>query len=90
MSVLAAEEPSGVAIDETRREPAPEPEPPPNVVRKKEFRAERLTIRQAIMQMNLLNNVFLVFVNADTGQINVVYQRDDGTYGLIEAESQRG
>jgi len=90
LSAIAKEEPSDAGIDGASREEAPEPESMPNVVRKKEFRAERLTVQQAIMQMNLLDNVFLVFVNAGTGQINVVYHRDDGTYGLIEAESQEG
>ena len=36
------------------------------------------------MQMNLLNNDFLVFTNASTHEVNVVYRRGDGTYGLIE------
>lgn len=56
----------------------------PKVVREKEFRAERLQVRQAIMQMNLLHKSFLVFTNSDTGDINVVYRLDTGEYGLIE------
>lgn len=88
MSVIVGEEGGAADIDDARRDAAPEPEEMPNVVRKKELRAERLSVQQAIMQMNLLNNVFLVFVNADTGQVNVVYHRDDGSYGLIEAETQ--
>ncbi len=36
------------------------------------------------MQMNLLNNDFLVFTNAASHEVNVVYRRGDGTYGLIE------
>ena len=36
------------------------------------------------MRMNLLNERFLCFNNLETHQVNVVYQRDDGMYGLIE------
>ena len=36
------------------------------------------------MQMNLLGNDFLVFTNASSHEVNVVYRRGDGTYGLIE------
>jgi putative sigma-54 modulation protein len=88
MSVIAGEGPSEAAVNEATRETEPEPDVIPNIVHKKEFKAERLSVQQAIMQMNLLNNVFLVFVNADTGQVNVVYHRDDGSYGLIEADTQ--
>jgi putative sigma-54 modulation protein len=56
----------------------------PQVIREKEFKAERLEVQQAIMQMNLLHKSFLVFTNVSTGDINVVYQLDDGNYGLIE------
>ncbi len=54
------------------------------IVRAKEFRAERLDVDGAIMQMNLMHKSFLVFTNTETGDINVVYQLDDGNYGLIE------
>lgn len=56
----------------------------PKVMREKEFRAERLDVQQAIMQMNLMHKSFLVFTNTGTGDINVVYQLEDGNYGLIE------
>jgi len=36
------------------------------------------------MQMNLLSHDFFVFTNADTEEINVLYRRKDGNYGLIE------
>jgi putative sigma-54 modulation protein len=56
----------------------------PRVIRAKEFKAGRLEVQQAIMQMNLMHKSFLVFTNTNTGDINVVYQLDDGNYGLIE------
>lgn len=38
------------------------------------------------MQMDLIGHNFFVFANADTGQINVVYRRKHGGYGLLEPE----
>ncbi len=58
---------------------------PVKVLRVSEIETERLSVDQAIMQMNLLYKTFYVFTNADSGAVNVVYQRDDDTYGLIEA-----
>lgn len=56
----------------------------PNVIKKSKFWAKPMTVKEAVMQMNLLNNDFLVFTNASTHEVNVVYRRGDGTYGLIE------
>jgi putative sigma-54 modulation protein len=53
------------------------------IVREKEFRAERLTVQEAIMQLNLAHKQFLVFTNAETSDINVVYRLEDD-YALIE------
>jgi putative sigma-54 modulation protein len=39
---------------------------------------------EAIMQMNLLGHNFFVFFNARSEEVNVVYKRKDGNYGLIE------
>jgi putative sigma-54 modulation protein len=38
------------------------------------------------MQMNLINHDFYVFINAESEDVNVVYRRKDGHYGLIEPE----
>jgi len=43
-------------------------------------------VEEATMQLDLVNDDFLVFSNADTQQINVIYARSDGTYGLIEPQ----
>ena len=67
----------------TERE-APKEAPPPHVMRTSKFFARPLTVNEAVMQMNLLQNTFLVFRNIQTHQVNVVYKRDDGNYGLIE------
>ena len=39
---------------------------------------------EAIMQMELVEHTFYMFQNADTGDINVVYKRKEGSYGLLE------
>ena len=41
---------------------------------------------EACVQMELLGHNFYVFLNADTEEVNVVYKRKGGTYGLIEPE----
>lgn len=66
--------------------PRPDDGAGPKVVRSREFRAERLTVDQAAMQMNLLHKSFYVFTNAATGDINVIYRIDTGEYGLIETQ----
>jgi putative sigma-54 modulation protein len=40
------------------------------------------------MQMDLIENDFLVFQNSRSREVNVIYRRDDGNYGLIEAKSR--
>ena len=54
------------------------------IVRTKSFSVKPLDVEEAILQMNLLDHEFFMFVNADTGDINVVYRRQDGDYGLLE------
>ncbi|HXU68132.1 MAG TPA: ribosome-associated translation inhibitor RaiA [Polyangia bacterium] len=56
----------------------------PEIIKKSKFFAKPLSPNEAVMQMNLLNNDFLVFTNASSHEVNVVYRRGDGTYGLIE------
>jgi putative sigma-54 modulation protein len=41
-------------------------------------------VEEAVLQLELLDHDFYVFTSADTGDINVVYRRRDGNYGLIE------
>jgi putative sigma-54 modulation protein len=62
--------------------------PPPKVIKTREFLAKPMSVDDAIMQMDLINNDFLVFQNATSSEINVIYRRKDGTFGLIEAATQ--
>jgi putative sigma-54 modulation protein len=41
-------------------------------------------VEEAILQMDMLGHSFFVFTNTESGQVNVVYKRQDGKYGLIE------
>jgi putative sigma-54 modulation protein len=56
------------------------------VVRTKKFAIKPMDIDEAVLQMDLLGHSFFVFKNADTNEVNVVYKRKDGNYGLIEPE----
>jgi putative sigma-54 modulation protein len=46
--------------------------------------AKPMHVEEAIMQLDLMDDEFLAFSNAETNEVNVVYIRDDGTYGLVE------
>lgn len=50
----------------------------------KKFAIKPMSVEEAAMQMDLLGHDFFVFTNANTEQVNVVYKRKDGNYGLIE------
>jgi len=56
------------------------------IVRSKKFAIKPMTVEEAILQMNLVGHAFFMFSNADTDQVNVVYKRKNGDYGLIEPE----
>jgi len=55
-----------------------------SVVRSKHFPVKPMDVDEAILQMNLLGHQFYMFRNSDTREINVVYRRHDGNYGLLE------
>ena len=57
------------------------------IVKRKKFVVKPMDVQEAIMQMNLLNHDFFVFRDADTEEVNVVYRRADGKYGLIESDN---
>ncbi len=56
----------------------------PTVVRTKRFALKPMTPDEAAQQMELLHHDFFVFRNSETEEVNVVYKREDGNYGLIE------
>jgi putative sigma-54 modulation protein len=54
------------------------------VVRTKRHTLKPMDVEEAILQMNMVGHSFYVFANAESKQVNVVYRRNDGRYGLIE------
>jgi putative sigma-54 modulation protein len=77
----SAFEPENFMIDENIEE-----ENEFKIVRSKKFAIKPMNVEEAILQMNLLGHEFFMFSNADTEEVNVVYRRKDGNYGLIEPE----
>ena len=59
----------------------------PQIIKTKQINAKPMDVDEAVMQMDLANSEFLVFTNAMTRSINVIYRRKDGNYGLIEPEN---
>ena len=63
--------------------------PEPKVIKSTELSAKPMSVDEAIMQMNLIERDFLVFQNDQSQDINVIYRRTDGNFGLIEAKASR-
>ncbi len=59
-------------------------EPPGPIVRRKKHDLKPMSPDEARLQLDLLQHEFYVFRNADSGDVNVIYKRKDGDYGLIE------
>ena len=62
----------------------PKEEPKEKIVRRKSFDLRPMHEEEAILQMELLNHNFFVFLNEETSNVEVLYKRKDGDYGLIE------
>lgn len=58
----------------------------PTITRRKSFVITPMDAEEAVLQMELLNHSFHLFINDETGKVNLVYKRRDGDYGLIEPE----
>jgi putative sigma-54 modulation protein len=59
----------------------------PKIVRSKRFPLKPMNPEEACKHMDLLGHDFYMFINSDTDEVNTVYHRRDGNYGLIEPES---
>jgi putative sigma-54 modulation protein len=57
---------------------------PTRLVRTKRFPVQSMSPDEAANQMELLGHQFFLFINADSGELNVVYLRKDNNYGLIQ------
>lgn len=56
----------------------------PGIVKAKKFPLKPMSVFEASLQIDLLQHDFYVFKNSDTDEVNVIYKRKDGNYGLIE------
>ena len=79
-------------VEEPRRgdHPAPAVEsldgPEPLIVKSKQFPVKPMSPDEAVLQLELVGHDFFVFQNAESGDVNVVYRRRDGSFGLIEPQ----
>ncbi len=56
------------------------------ISRTKRFAVKPMTVDEAILQMNLLGHEFFVFLNEESGEVNLVYKRKNNDYGIIIPE----
>jgi putative sigma-54 modulation protein len=60
----------------------------PTIIRTSSFEVKPMSVEEAVMQMDLLHKDFLVFTDDRTEELNVVYRRKDGNYGLIVPQAK--
>jgi ribosome hibernation promoting factor len=58
----------------------------PLIVKTKQFAVNPMSPEEAVLQLELIGHDFFVFRDAASGEVNVVYRRRDGDYGLIEPQ----
>ncbi|HRY91531.1 MAG TPA: sigma 54 modulation/S30EA ribosomal C-terminal domain-containing protein, partial [Candidatus Gracilibacteria bacterium] len=59
------------------------------IVKRKAFVLEAMHEEEAIEQLELLGHAFYAFQNSENNRFNVVYRREDGSYGLIDFKSEQ-
>jgi putative sigma-54 modulation protein len=64
----------------------PDEDEMPQIVKTKQFAVKPMSPEEAVLQLELIGHDFFVFRHAETGEVNVVYGRHDGGYGLIEPQ----
>jgi len=66
------------------------PQLPSQVVRTKYFAMPPMTLQEAQEQLELVDHSFYMFRNAETNEINVIYERNHGGYGVIQPRNGNG
>lgn len=59
-----------------------------DVIKHKKFVMRPMNTEEAILQMNMLGHSFFMFTNAETGDVNVVYKREDENYAVLEPSKE--
>ena len=62
----------------------PDEETGPQIVKTKQFSMKPMSAEEAALQLDLVGHDFFVFRSDESGEVNVIYRRKDGGYGLIE------
>jgi putative sigma-54 modulation protein len=79
------QEPRRAAHPEPALDSAPD-SAEPLIVKTKQFAVKPMSPDEAVLQLELVGHDFFVFQNAESGDVNVVYRRRDGSFGLIEPQ----
>ncbi|MGI6212257.1 MAG: ribosome hibernation-promoting factor, HPF/YfiA family [Anaerovoracaceae bacterium] len=58
----------------------------PKIVKSKKYQLSPMNADEAVLEMEMLNHDFFVFLNMDTDSVGVVYRRKDGNYGLLDTD----
>ena len=73
------------AIADEMGKPEYEPETPEDrITSVKRIPLNLMNVEEAVLQMDVMNHNFMVFKNAETGEVNVIYRKKEGEYGLLE------
>ena len=56
------------------------------IIKHKRFSSKPMSAEEAILKMNMLGHDFFIYTNPETMEINIVYRRKDGNYGIIESD----
>jgi putative sigma-54 modulation protein len=56
----------------------------PRVIREKEYFVKPMSVEEAVLQIGVSGKEFLIFQNTDSKQINLIYKRTDGDWGVVE------
>jgi putative sigma-54 modulation protein len=73
-------------VDVIRGEDVDESAESPQIIKSRQFSVKPMSLDEAVMQMDLMNQEFLVYRDSRSERVNVLYRRSDGNYGLIEPE----
>jgi putative sigma-54 modulation protein len=65
----------------------PDSEQSPKIVKSKQFAVKPMSPEEAALQLELVGHDFFVFQNEESNDVNVIYRRSEGGYGLIEPQT---